>query len=319
MKRFLFIFLVCITSSWSQVSGCTDPLSKNYNPKATVNDGSCRYKNIKIKPDYSVKLSDSLIENSSLLYFDSLLWTANDDADATLYGMNTYGRIEKKINIKGLKNKEWEEISQDHDYIYIGDFGNNSVGNRKDLRILRVAKKGIDTPNVQIDTIAFGYADQIDFKIQKPNTTNFDCEAFIVLEETIYLFTKRYSDLKTTLYTIPKIPGNYSAKPLKTQNVKGLITGATYNKENCTVVLTGYSKLLQPFVYLLSDFKKADFFSGNKRKIKLKLPFHQVEGIATPNGLDYYITNEKTVRKPIFNTAQQLHHLDLRFLLLKKQ
>ncbi|AWG21763.1 hypothetical protein FFWV33_09520 [Flavobacterium faecale] len=316
MKVTTLIFLVFYTCTWSQISGCTDPLSKNFNAKATINDGSCQYRKTKTKPEFSIQLSDSLVENSTLFYYDSLLWTANDDADPTLYGLNTSGKIEKKITIAGLKNKEWEEISQDDDYLYLGDFGNNSSGNRTDLRLLRLSKKELYSNNIKIDTIAFSYENQSDFSIQQANTTHFDCEAFIVLKDSIYLFTKQYDDKQTSVYVVPKKPGTYPAKLQKTFDVDGLITGATYDKNFKTVVLCGYSKLLQPFIYLLSDFQDTAFFSGNKRKIKVKLPFHQIEGVATPNGLDYYISNEKTVRKPLFNTPQQLHKIYLRDYIL---
>ena len=66
-----------------------------------------------------------------------------------------------------------------------------------------------------------------------------------------------------------------------------------------------------PFVYLLYDYKNNDFFTGNQRKIKIELPFHQVEGIASEDGFLYYLTNEATVKKPFVNTPQQIHSIDL--------
>jgi hypothetical protein len=39
------------------------------------------------------------------------------------------------------------------------------------------------------------------------------------------------------------------------------------------------------------------FLSGNKGKVKMALPFHQVE--ATQDALSYYLTNENFVRKPL--------------------
>ncbi|WP_418263485.1 T9SS C-terminal target domain-containing protein [Flavobacterium faecale] len=311
MKVTFIFFIICITSSWSQISGCTDPLAKNHNPKANVNDGSCCYKRTKIKPIFSANLSDSIVETSSLIHYDGLLWTANDDTDATVYGMDFNGVIKKKININGLKNKEWEEISQDSTFIYLGDFGNNFQGNRKDLRILRLRKSELYSVKPTIDTIAFSYANQTDFSIQKPNKTNFDCEAFIVSQDSIFLFTKHFNDNKTTVYSLPKTSGTFIAKEKETYKVKGLITGATYVEAKKLIVLTGYNKHLKPFIYLLDDFEGNHFFSGNKRKIKLKLPFHQVEGITTSDGLHFYITNEKAVRKPFFNVSQQLHQVDL--------
>ncbi|WPR71289.1 T9SS C-terminal target domain-containing protein [Flavobacterium sp. NG2] len=311
MKNLFFLFLLFITQSHSQISGCTDPLAKNYNPKATFNDGSCCYKRVKIKPLFSVNLSDSIVETSSLIHYGGLLWTTNDDTDATVYGIDFNGVIKKKININGLKNKEWEEISQDSTFIYLGDFGNNYQGNRKDLRILRLHKSELFSAKPTIDTIAFSYANQSNFSIQKPNKTNFDCEAFIVLQDSIFLFTKHFKDRRTTVYSLPKTPGTFVAKEKETYKVKGLITGATYVDEKKLIALTGYNKHLKPFIYLLDDFEGNHFFSGNKRKIKLKLPFHQVEGITSTDGLNFYITNEKAVRKPLFNVRQQLHQIDL--------
>jgi hypothetical protein len=95
-------------------------------------------------------------------------------------------------------------------------------------------------------------------------------------------------------------------------NVNGLITGGVILEDKKIIVLCGYSKKLQPFLYLLYDYKGTDFFSGNKRKIQLKLPFHQIEGIATRDGLHYYLTNENFQRKPFISVSQQLHFVDLK-------
>jgi hypothetical protein len=69
--------------------------------------------------------------------------------------------------------------------------------------------------------------------------------------------------------------------------------------------------LLQPFIYLLYGYTNSDFFGGNKRKISISLPFHQVEGIASNNGLKFYISNENFVKSPFVNNPQKLHILDL--------
>jgi len=64
----------------------------------------------------------------------------------------------------------------------------------------------------------------------------------------------------------------------------------------------------------LYDFEGDDFFGGNKRKIDLNLPFHQIEGIATENGLDYYVSNEFFSQAGITIQAQ-LHEVDLSLFL----
>ncbi|MFV8366112.1 T9SS C-terminal target domain-containing protein [Flavobacterium sp. XS1P27] len=310
-NTFLLSLLFSIIPVQAQISGCTDPLSKNYNSLATINDGNCVYASAKIKPISSVKLNAILKETSSLTQSDSLFWTSNDNTDKTLYAINNKGIIQNKIQLKNTTNTDWEEISQDSLYFYIGDFGNNASGNRKDLHILRIEKKSLSQNNPKIDTLSFSYSNQTNFIKTKSNTTNFDCEAFIVSGENIFLFTKQWKTKKTSVYIIPKIPGKHVAQLKESYDVDGLVTSATYLPNKKLLVLAGYSRFLSPFVYLFYDYNGSDFFSGNKRKINIALPLHQVEGIATQDGLHYYLTNENFSRRPIINIPQQLHQFDL--------
>jgi hypothetical protein len=311
MKKAILFFLLLITSTYGQISGCTDALAKNFDPKATINNGSCDYAFTKIKPKTSLKLNDTLRETSGLIAFDNLLWTHNDDRDTTIYGLDVNGKIQRKIKLEKVKNTDWEEISQDSSYIYVGDFGNNFQGNRNNLHILRIEKKSFLFNKPITDTISFSYSNQTDFSIQKENTTDFDCEAFVVSRDSIYLFTKQWSQNKTSLYVLPKIPGNHIAQLKETLDVEGLITGATALPSGKGIILCGYSKMLQPFLFLLYDYKNDDFSTGNRRKVKLSLPFHQIEGIATFDGKLFYLTNESFIRIPFANTPQQMHSVDL--------
>ncbi|KAF2517336.1 T9SS C-terminal target domain-containing protein [Flavobacterium foetidum] len=311
MKKIAIFFFLFLNSIYSQIPGCTDSLSLNYNPNATLNDGSCEYENLKIRPRYSKKLSDSIKETSGLIDFNNLLWTHNDDHDKTIYGLDSLGVIKKKIILANVINHDWEEIAQDSLYIYIGDFGNNYSGNRKNLQILKIEKRTFLEENPIIEKISFNYSDQTDFSALKPNKTNFDCEAFIVSKDSIYLFTKQWSSSKTSIYSLSKESGNHTAQLKTTLDTKGLVTGAVYFEDKKLIVLCGYSKTGKSFLYLLYDFKDFDFTSGNKRKIDLKLPFHQIEGITSKDGLHFFITNEALIRKPVINTPQQIHYLDL--------
>ena len=297
----------------AQVKGCTDPLSKNYNPTATVNDGSCEYRSESVRPVAMVKLSAEVEETSGLIKWNGALYTHNDNADLNLYALDSVsGAVLKAIPLKRYKNQDWEEIGQDTDYIYIGDFGNNVTGNRKNLNILKVSKTSISQGDPQIEQINFSYANQTDFTALKSNVTDFDCEAMVVSKDSIYLFTKQWSSKKTSVYTLPKDAGSYVAKLKSTIDVNGLITGATYLEDKRLIVLSGYNGIVQPFFYLLYDFQGDNFFSGNKRKINMGgLSFHQVEGIATSNGIDYYVTNEHLAQKPFLNVAQKLHCFNL--------
>jgi hypothetical protein len=294
----------------AQKSGCTDRLAINYDQSATINDGSCRYNPANIEALASLNLDGVLSETSGLIFWENQFWTHNDNSDTNIYALDTlYGRIVQPYPLSRITNTDWEEISQDEDYIYIGDIGNNS-GNRDDLKIYRAVKSSILNNSAVFDSICFTYSDQIDFT---PNDYNndFDCEAFIVSKDSIYLFTKQWVSNGTSVYTLPKTPGNYVAKPRSSFNVNGLITGSVYFEEERIIVLSGYSKRLKPFIYLLYDFKGSDFFSGNKRKIDVLLPYHQIEGITTTNGIKYFITNEYFSMSPFIKTTQKIHLLDL--------
>lgn len=295
----------------AQPSGCTDPLALNYQPEASINDGSCLYAEASVTPASSWNLPAILRETSGLLWFNDAIWTHNDDTDTNLYQLDT-GQLNAFFSyaLPGTANIDWEDIAQDEQFIYIGDVGNNANGNRTDLKILRIEKNSLLQLSPLIDTIRFSYDRQITFEPAGPNNTNFDCEAFIVAGDSLYLFTKEWIDQQSSLYSLPKTPGNHVALLRDRLPVQGLVTGASYNAGRRMLVLCGYSTFLQPFLYLLYDFSAQDFFAANKRKINLTLPFHQIEGITTPDGYHYFVSNER-FSQSFLTVPEKLHRLDL--------
>jgi hypothetical protein len=268
---------------------------------------------VTLSPVYSVQLSSEISETSGLVFFEEGMLTHNDNADENLYVIDTInGSTLSSLAIPNVVNSDWEEITQDSLYLYVGDFGNNA-GNRTDLHILRIEKLSLLEGTPAIDTIAFAYEDQIDFTPSNQNTA-FDCEAFIAGNDSLFLFTKNWDNQTTVCYSLPKVPGNYLAHRKDTSDVNGLVTGATFVPSKKLVILSGYSSLLQPFMYLLFDFEGTDFFSSFQQKINLSLNFHQVEGIATTNGLDVYLTNEY-FSQSIISTQQKLHKFNLNTVL----
>jgi hypothetical protein len=327
-RAFVLLVLLIATAPLchAQVCGCTDSLAINYNAVATVNDGSCEYASVIIETS-EIGILDSLLGGSSTLFFwNNGYWTFNDHNDNCLYQIDsTSATITETLCINSISSHDMEEISQDSLYLYFGDMGNNR-GNRQDLHILRISKESILNQTFAIDTIAFSYEDQTDFTAQ-PQATDFDCEAFVVTDDSIYLFTKQWVSTQTTIYSLPKTPGTHIAQRRETYNVNGLITGATYIPEYQLIVLCGYSysskvkvASLRPFIVLLYDYKDNRFFSGNKRRLSFKPTVKsQMEAIATHNGLDYYITNEHfetTVMGIHVNLPAKLQRVDLRDYLL---
>ncbi len=310
MKKLTLIYLLLFFSNKVNAQlGCTDVKANNYNAAATINDGSCTYNGSNITATVSKNLGASLSETSGLVFWNNTLWSHNDDTDNKLYSIDTAtATVLQSYTLTNTINKDWEEISQDSNYIYVGDFGNNSNGNRTDLHILRVEKNSLLFNAPVIDTIYFSYSNQTNFTATGANNTNFDCEAFLITADSIYLFTKQWIAEKTSVYVLPKTIGTHIAQLRSTINIQGLATGITYLESKRAAVICGYSKTLQPFFYLLYDFKNNDFANGNKRKISVNLGFHQIEGIATTNGLKYYASNENFVT---LSVPQKLHTFDL--------
>lgn len=192
-------------------------------------------------------------------------------------------------------NNDWEALADDDQYIYIGDFGNNS-GNRDDLTIYRVLKSDIPlsgNKTVQSSKLKFSYSDYPG-KIQDRKYNNFDCEAFIAFNDSLYLFSKNYGDQKTKLYSLPKVPGNYTARLVSEFNTYGLITGADISENGEEITLIGYvNKQWIPFIWLLFDFDDNKFFEGNKRRLDLlNITATQTEAIVYTTGRNEVITSE---------------------------
>lgn len=305
---FYLLFAVLYTSK-AQVQGCTDPAAINFNASATSNDGSCIYAPTTLSPIKSIILSSRLRETSGLCIEQDSIWTHNDDADINLYKCSMNDSGYSAYPMQSLKNTEWEDISNDSAYIYLGDFGNNASGNRKDLHILRIEKSLLMKGIVKADTINFSYEDQVDLNAVPANTTDFDCEAMIVGKDSMYLFTKMWSMQKTTMYSLPKLPGMYKAKKNAQIDSQGLITGACFLEDKRLIILCGYSNLLQPFLLYLYDYPNYNVSQGNKRKVSINLPFHQIEGITTKDGLLLYCSNERFTQSFI-TIPQALHHID---------
>ncbi len=313
----------------AQVAGCTDPLSNNYNPLATINDGSCTYNTINYTPPVKISpLSDSITETSGLQFIDNVLWTFNDSGgQPELYKTDTNSNaILQRVYLGGAVNIDWEDIAFDGTYIYVGDFGNNANGARADLKIYRFRYDVIRDPaTYPVDTIPAGLVEKINFSYSDQplplqavaaNNTKFDCEAMIVDGGKIHLFTKNWINFTTTHYVINAVAaGTYTASPVETLATNFLVTAADKSPGKKLVALLGYqnSGTASHFLYLLSDYNSGLYFNGNKRNVALPDVFYmgQAEGIAFSDSSNGFISNEKFVKyigsNPVITVTNKLH------------
>ena len=311
-STYLLLLLLCMPVSCNSAQpGCTDPKASNFDSTATEEDDSCKYEILNVSPEWSIELDQQIRETSGLILWDEALWTMNDDTDTRLYGLNaSTGEITDDYMLPGVVNQDWEEIAQDEDFIYVGDFGNN-MGNRDNLHILRIDKFSLKAGKPSIDTIWFSFSDQQNPASTGFNQTEFDCEAFVVSSDSIYLFTKQWLSGNTSQYVLPKLPGSYVAQKRAVFNIQGQVTGATYLEHERLLVLCAYAGLMQPFLHLFYDYQGDNFFSGKQQRVNIALPFHQVEGIVTSDGIHYYLTNEHTAVESYINLPPKLHLIDL--------
>lgn len=298
MKGLLLVFLIFSPIIFYTQSGCTDPLANNYDALATENDGSCTYDPTTIIPELLVaNMPNGINEQSGMIFFEEQFWIINDSGNMPEIYLwdQAIQEITDTIQFENFENTDWESLEQDNQYIYIGDFGNNA-GNRTDLRILKLVKSellGLNPEEIIPDAIEFFYPEQTDFSDQFMNH-DFDCEAFIIWQNEIYLFTKEWISNQTSVYKIPNEIGNHEAELLGTLPVEGLVTGAGLDLANQLIVLLGYqiNLAIEPFIYMLWDYPPDNFSMGNKRRLMMDWSNYQTETIAPIGENCWYIGSE---------------------------
>ena len=245
-----------------------------------------------VTPQILTPLSATVNESSGLINLDGKIWTHNDSGgQPELYEINKQdGSILRTVVIQDATNVDWEDLAFDSNWVYIGDFGNNS-GSRTDLKVYRVSRGDLAFSNsVSAEVINYSYSDQTSWD-PHPNQTDFDCEGFIAYQDSLYLFSKDWVDHKTRVYQLSNQPGTYIAQYRSTFDVQGLITAAEMLPSDA-LVLQGYSTLLSPFTWLFQQFPGTGFFQGESIKLSWTNKA-QTEGIAYADSNGVYVTSEK--------------------------
>ena len=304
MKQFTLLLSILFSPIIYGQFGCTDSQASNFNASASINDGSCLYNPTNYSLNLVANLVDTLSENSGLVWAAGKLYTFNDSGSGTkVYEVTANGTIIRTIHIANCTNVDWEAMTSDSTYFYLGDFGNNN-GNRTDLCIYRLLKS--EVCNNTIDTVVaekmnFSWSDQLDFT-SAFNANDFDCEAFYATEDSLFLFSKNWVDLKTKCYALPNYWTDTLNATLSSQfDVDGLITDACKDTINDIIYLLGYknngSNFYTSFIWCLWDHASNFIFSGNKRRIEIGnvLTVSQTEGIALSDNGTAYVSAEKVI------------------------
>lgn len=142
-------------------------------------------------------LDTELIDEASglarSLFNPDILYSQNDSGgENAIFAIDTRGRLQAKIVIEGVKNRDWEELATGLDlrsgisYIYIGEIGDNGA------RYPSVAIYKVPEPSLAMgDTLIIADAYET-FNIQYDDGPR-DAEAFFVNPKSgdIYIISKR--------------------------------------------------------------------------------------------------------------------------------
>ncbi|MSQ78049.1 MAG: hypothetical protein EXR21_00035 [Flavobacteriaceae bacterium] len=296
-QLFLLVPLFFVISCSSK-KGCTDAHALNFESAARFDDSSCSYKEFSQKPDSFLTLKSKFNETSGLVFFGGRVWTHNDGGgEAKLTSIDTTdGNDKEDYELTGELNIDWEDVTSDAQYVYVGDFGNNT-GNRTDLVIYRISK--LDSSLVKknnkslAEEIKFSYADQTDYR--KNEINNYDCEAMVASGGSLYLFTKCWKDLLTRVYKLSNIPGTYKAELVGIFNTKGLVSAADISPDGKTLGLTAYNPYTNAtLLWVFRDFESQHFLTGHKYKVATgdRTFGGQIEGICFYDNNNLYLSSE---------------------------
>lgn len=236
---------------------------------------------------FETKLPKKIDETSGLEYFNGDLITHNDSGgDAKLYLFSETGELLEEFAVDDAENNDWEDITMDDNYLYISDSGNN-YGNRKNLNIVIT-----DHLNgfKKVGEINFSYALQEDFKSRNKHPN--DAEALIAVDDQLVLFSKNREALTTELFLIPKQAGDYELTSVKSFDANALITGGDYNEALKLVVLVGYDRARNQYLFTLQNFNLNSLDQVEMNRLELPLKGKQIEAIKIIDANTFWITSE---------------------------
>ncbi len=241
------------------------------------------------------RLSQEVRESSGLIYVNGEIYTHNDSKDKPcLYRIDkTKGTILQWIYLRNAKNMDWEDLTTDGNFAYVGDFGNNNGKHRQRtiyrLQLPSIQNKHKDTINCE--TIHFSIPIPAGDLTVKFNLHPYDMEAMTVIGDALFIFMKDWLRGHCKAYSLPKISGHYVAKFVDSFDAKGLITGACYNSSLNTLYLLGYTTHGQGFLYQFQP-SNTQFFNPSHKRINLAY-FAQFEAVCVRDANSLYLSNEK--------------------------
>lgn len=239
------------------------------NPKA---QDSSKDKGVEVEFSLPKKLKE--VSGITLSDDHKTIWAIEDQGNKNVvYGLDMEGKLVADVLVENAENNDWEEITKDNKgNIYIGDFGNND-NDRQNLSILKIDLQSASQKTTKVtQTTKFHYEGQTEFPPKKSNWL-YDCEAFVEMNGSFYLFTKNRSkgfDGTFLVFKVPNQPGDFEAKLIGKLKLDGkysdaAITAAAINSKQDQIVLLNHKN-----IRLLSGFTPNDFSNATIKKVSLE-------------------------------------------------
>ena len=232
-------------------------------------------------------------ETSGLEFYNNNFITHNDSGgEPSLYVFNEMGEVIETIGLNKnpdfeIENNDWEDITNDNEYLFVADTGNN-FGNRDNLNIIRI-NKGADF--IVDGIIEISYSDQESF-FPRPKH-KYDAEAIIVIEDKIALFSKDRENLNTDLYLVNKTPNEQQILISKfNYKVGSLITGGDYDEDSNLLALVSYSSKGDQYLIIFENFELNSLENNTFKKFKIPLDQAQIEAVKIIDEKTFWVTSE---------------------------
>ncbi len=242
-------------------------------------------------------LPSTISESSGLAWIDNQLWTINDSGNpAELYEVATASNsLLQTLALANSENIDWEALTFSDSILYIADFGNNS-GTRENMTLYALPREELQNDQlINIESITF----EITGRPQNPEPEqhNFNFEALIHFDGSLYIFSKNHLNLQTTIYQL-QLEDPSQAEIVDSFNTDGLITDAALHPDGNLLCLLGYNRkdgAFAPFVWIFSrttdssDFPNPRFM--NQQRVDLPITT-QTEGITHFENDRFFISSE---------------------------
>ena len=244
-------------------------------------------------PDYEVVVEYSLpaeLNETSGLYCPDAdsIYSINDSGnDPVIYQLNQRGEIMHQRRLQ--KNQDWESITCDEQFFYVGDIGNNK-GKRSSVDIQVVDKSSASEKVVRTLKVSYDGNDPDKNEYLKHD---FDGEALVSVGAKLVLFSKSWKTQVARIYELNKSDKKQRVTPVKLLGgLPGVITGVDYDSRHKHFIVVGYNIVgfgnFSPFMALLDeDYSVLSSW--------LLPGFNQVEGVCVDPQGDVWISQESSV------------------------